>query len=85
MWYHLYDRARELAAERERDDRRDRLARFARRPADPAAPRRSAAHSALRHSSARALLALGRSAARLAQALDADAGPSITSEPLERA
>ncbi|MHB8459746.1 MAG: hypothetical protein ACYDAK_02400 [Candidatus Limnocylindrales bacterium] len=82
MWYHLYDRARELAAERERDARHDRLVR---RPSDAGAPRRSAIHSGIRHSSARALLGLGRSAARLAQALDADAGPSITFEPLERA
>ncbi len=82
MWYHLYDRARELAAERERDARHDRLVRGL---PDTAARQRSAIHSPIRRSSARALLGLGRSATRLARVLDADAGPSITSESLERA
>ena len=74
MWYYFYDLARDLAAERERDASRERLAHEARRSASWGS---AAAHSGFRHAAARALRGFGRSATGLARTLDADAGPYV--------
>jgi len=77
MWYYLYDLARDLAAERERDASRERLAHAARRSTSWGP---TAAHSGFRHAAARALRGFGRSATGLARTLDGDADRTVGSK-----
>ncbi|MFI5226986.1 MAG: hypothetical protein ACHQ3P_09955 [Candidatus Limnocylindrales bacterium] len=69
-WYLQHQRAREIIAEHEREAQRIRLARLARGDAK-SRPRRT---GIVRRTAARPVAFVGRSATRLAQALDAERG-----------
>jgi hypothetical protein len=73
MWYFQHQRASQIIAERAREADKIRLARLIRLSEEgrAAAPGRTGL-AVLRRAAARAVLAVGRSATRLAEALDTE-------------
>ena len=75
-WYLYHQRATDIIRERQREADQVRLAHLARLEDEGRLPAQRVTLAGPRHGVARAILALGRSATRLAQALDVEPDPA---------
>ena len=75
-WYLNHQRATEIIAERQREADRHRLAYLARLTEDGVIPARRIPLAGPRHAIAKAVMLVGRTATRLAEAVDVDTDPA---------